>query len=248
MKIRRMYILECRKDKTLQKCLAIVLLLKSRLRQSRIQHYTINAVCRITSISHRTVKRYMRWMEEYGLIHFEGSEDNRVLVVNSLSSHTSDRNISIDVMDLSSFFAAYRSVQSFIFMRIQHNKDFIRHLLQSRHNPETPEEYRRARRKVRHLVKQGKLHSVDVRYKECGLSLKRISDDVGCCVRTVQRVVDYAVKKCWVERQHNFEWLHAPYVNHREITGFTFATRHKLCIVHPNTYTLSPIISQALSF
>lgn len=248
MKLRRKYITQARADRTLQKCLAIVLILKDRLKQSRIPDYNINKVCQMTGISHKTVERYIVRMEEYGLIHFEGTQKNRVMVVNSMSSHTSNRNINADEMDLSSFFSAYRSIQSFIFMCIQHNKDFIRHLLQARHNPENPKVFRTAKRKVKDLVKQGKLCGVDAQYKEYGLCLEKIAENVGCCVRTVQRVVQYATEKCWVEKQNNFKWFHAPHVNHREIAGFTFSTRHKLCITHSNTYILSSSISQALSY
>ena len=248
MKLRRRYITQAKADRTLQKCLAIVLILKDRLKQSRIPDYNINKVCQATGISHKTAERYIIRMEEYGLIHFEGTQKNRVMVVNSVSSHTSNRNICADEMDLSSFFSAYRSIQSFIFMYIQHNKDFIRHLLQARHNPENPKTFRTAKRKVKDLVEQGKLCGVDAQYKEYGLSLEKIAENIGCCIRTVQRVVRYATEKCWVEKQNNFEWIYAPHVNHREIQGFTFSTRHKLCIAHPNTYALSPSISQALFY
>lgn len=247
MKLRRKYITRAKADRTLQKCLAIALILKTRLKQSRIPDYNINKVCQTVGISHRTAERYILKMEEYRLIHFEGTMENRVMVVNNVSSHTSNRNICVDEMDLSSFFSAYRSIQSFIFMCIQHNKDFIRHLLQARHNPVNSKEFRNAKRKVKNLVEQGKLSGVDAQYKEYGLSLEKIAKNVGCCIRTVQRVVKYATEKRWVEKHSNFEWFSAPQVNGREIPGFTFSTKHKLCIVHPNTYTLSPSVSLALS-
>lgn len=168
-------------------------------------------------------------------------------MVNSISSHTTCRNIGISEMDCSSFFTAFRSLQAFLFMKIQYNKDYMRHLLQARNNPDSPKEFRSARRKVKNLVKQGKLCSVDSQYKEYGLSLERIAKEVGCCIRTVQRVIDFAENYGWVTHERNFEWFYAPHVNHREIDGFTFSTKHKLCIVHPNTYILAPLISQALA-
>ena len=248
MKLRRRYITQAKADRALQKCLAIALILKDRLKQSRIHHYNINKVCQITGVSHKTAERYLPMMEEYGFIHYEGKADNKVLIVNSVSSHTSNRNICADEMDLSSFFSAYRSIQSFIFMCIQHNKDFIRHLLQTRHNPDSPKEFRTAKRKVKNLVKQGKLDNVDAQYKEWGLSLKKIAETVGCCIRTVQRVVDFALFEQWIEKEQHFEWFSAPGINRRKIEGFTFSTKDALCIVHPNTYTLSPSISQALRY
>lgn len=232
----------------MQKCLALTIMLKSKLKTSRIPQYSVNKLSQIAGISHKTAEKYEKEMLEYGFIHFEGTPDNRVLIVNSISSHTSNRNINIDEMDFSNFFAAYRSLQSFLFMRVQRNKDFLRHLLQARHNPKSPKEYRAAIKQVKDLVKQGVLKSVNVKYKEKGISLKRIAKEVGCCLRTAERIIKFAVGKQWVEKQNNFEWVYAPHVNHRQIDGFTFSTRHKLCIAHPNTYSLSPSISQALSF
>lgn len=248
MKLRRRFISEARKDKAMQKCLALTIILKDRIETSRIHHYTINKLCQTAGISHKTAEKYERQMLEYGFIHFEGTLGNRVLVINSISSHTSNRNIGIDEMNISTFFSAYRSLQSFLFMKIQHNKDFLQHLLQARHNPESPSEFRKAKRKVKDLVEQGRLKSMDVHYKEFGISLKRVAKELGCCIRTAQRVINYAIARGWVEKQNNFEWIYAPYINHREIDGFTFSTKHKLCIAHPNTYSLSPEISQALAY
>lgn len=248
MKLRRKLIIQAKGDRTLQKCLAIALIFKDRLKTSRIPHYNVNKVCQAVGISHKTAKRYMLRMEEYGLVHFEGKAENRVLIVNSISSHTSNRNINVDEMDLSSFFYAYRSVQSFIFMYIQHNKDFIRHLLQAKHDPDSPEQFRKVRRQVKNLVKQGKLDSVDVQYKEYGLSLEKIAKTVGCCIRTIQRVVDFATFEQWVEKEQHFEWFPAPGINYKQVDGFTFSTKDALCIVRPNTYILSSSISQALRY
>ena len=235
-------------DKTVQKCLALTLILKSKLKTSRIPQYSLNKLCQAAGISHKSAEKYEKEMQKNGFIHFEGTPKNKVLVVNSIASHTSNRNIDIEAMDFSNFFSAYRSLQSFLFMRVQHNKDFLRQLLQARHNPESPKEFRKARRQVKDLVIQGKLKNMDVHYKERGLSLERIAKEVGCCIRTVERVVKYAVERQWVEKQSNFEWVYAPYVNHKQIDGYTFSTKHKLCIVHPNTYSLSPSISQAFSY
>ena len=248
MRLRRKHILEAKADRTFQKCLAIAIILKRRLKTSRIHKYSLNKMSKAAGISHRTAKKYERWLLEYGLIHFEGTQNNKVLIVNSISSHTTNRNIRIEEMDFSSFFTVYRSLQSFLFMRIQHNKDFIQQLLQARHEPESPEEFKAAKRKVRKLVEQGVLDSVDSKYVEYGLSLKRLSKEVGCCVKTIQSVVKYAIAKQWAERQHHSLWVYAPKVNGREIPGFTFSTRHMMCIVHPNTYVLSPAITEALSY
>ena len=248
MNLRRKYISEARGDKTFQKCLAITLVLKNRLKTSRIHQYTLNKLCKVTGISHRTAEKYEKWLLEFGFIHFEGTNINKVMVVNAIASHTTNRNIKIELMDLSSFFSAYRSLQSFIFMRIQHNKDYLRHLLQAKNHPDCPETFRNARRKVKNLVRQGVLKSADAKYEELGLSLERIAKEIGCCVRTSQRVTSFAENRGWIEKVHRYTWFNAPNINYMEIDGFTFSTRHRLCIVQPNLYILSNAVSAALSF
>lgn len=247
MKFKRRFISEARGNKKLQKCLALILVLRSKLKNSKIYHYNTNKFRKLARISYKTAEKYEILLQERNLIHFEGTENNRVLVINKISSRTNNRNIIIDEMDFSSYFSAYRSLQAFIFMRIQHNKDFYRHLLQARHNPKNPKEYRIAKKQVKNLVKQGKLESVNVQYKEYGLSLDRIAKEVGCCIRTVQRVVSYAIRKKWVEKEQHYEWIEVPFINFAEVDEVTFTTRHHLCIVHPNTYTLSPKISATMS-
>lgn len=248
MQLRRRYITEAKGNKTFQKCLALVILLKSRLKASRIHQYSLNKLCKISGISHKTAEKYEKWLIDNNFVHFEGNDKNRVLIINSLYSHTYNRNIGIDEMDISNFFSSYRSVQAFLFMRLQHNKDFIKHLLQARHNPVSPEEYRRVKRKVKNLVRQGRISSVDQKYKEYGIGLKKISEEIGCCVRTAQRVTAFTLHKQWViKRIHRFWYHYAPNVNYRSIDGYTFSTKHRLCQVHPNNYVLSDSISLALA-
>lgn len=245
MKLRRKFVTDATVSKRFQKCLALTIVLKDRLKTSRLTHYSLNKLCKISGVSHHTAKKYERWLIELGFIHFEGTQINKILVINRIASHTSNRNIDIGIMDFSSFFTTYRSLQSFIFMRIQHNKDYIRHLLQAKSNPKSPEECRRAKRKVKDLVKQGVLDSMYIKYKEYGLSYKRIAKEIGCCIRTAQRIVKFAVEKEWTRKIQRFKYVTAPYVNYKEIDGYTFSTKHRLCIVLPNIYPLSPKVSAA---
>lgn len=247
MKLRRKFILEVSGDKTFQKCLVLIIILKSKLKTSRISNYTINKLCKLTGISHKTAEKYEKWLIDKNLIHFEGTPDNKIAVINRITSHTTNRNICIDEMDLSSFYSAYKSLQSFLFMRVQYNKDFIKHLLQARHNPNSSKDYRRAKKQVKDFVKMGKLNSTEAQYEEYGLSLKRIAKEVGCCVRTTQRVIDFAIKKKWVEKKQNFKQYYTKNVNYREVEGFTFATKNNLYIIYPNTYILSSPIYKALN-
>ena len=246
MRIRRKYLKQAKGNKAFQKCLALVVLLKVRLKNSVIPHYTTNKLCKTVGLSHKTAKKYEKLLLECGFIHFTGSIKNKVLVVNKISSDTPNRNIDITEIDCTSFFAVYNLLKQYLFMHIQHKKDLIRQLLQAKSNPKDYKEFKAANRKVKVLVKKGILRSVNVKYKEFGISLQRIANEVGCCVRTAQRIVNSTVEKGWVEKHNNFEWFYTPNIHRLEVDGFTFSTKHKLCKAHPNSYTLSPSIS--LSF
>ena len=235
-------------DRKGQRAYSVAIWLKLVLgKGSRITSYSTNKLAKLGRMSHKTAQKYERLLIEYNFAHFEGKDENQVFIINSISSHTSRRNVSIDVFDFSTRWSIYRSLQSFIFMRIQHKKDFMQHLLQARHNPKDSGEYKNARKQVKDLVVKGILRRDTQKYEEWGLTLRRIAKEIGCCVRTVERVVQFAVDNKWVKREHNFEKYYAKGVNYRDIEGFTFATKNYLFVVHPNTYCLSDRVSEALT-
>ena len=136
--------------------------------------------------------------------HKDENKSNNIVSNLEWCSHeyiTYNRNINIESMDYLSFKTVYKSLQAFIFMKIQYNKDFMQQLLQARHNPESDKQRRAVTRKVKDFVNQGELDGVNVQYMEYGPSLKRIAKEIGCCISTVQRVINFAVMKQWVERQ-----------------------------------------------
>lgn len=246
MKSRRSTLLKLRGDQRGQKIYSLAILLKVKTNHSRITKYTTHKLMQLADTSFTLAKKLEEGLIEYGYAHFEGCNSNKVLVINSISSHTSNRNINIDEFDFSSYRKILRSLQAFIIMRLQASKDYYRHLLQSRHNPKSSEEFKKAYRKVKNFVREGLLNSVDTQFNEWGISLKRIAKEVGCCERTAQRVIKFALSREWLKKEHHVEQLYAPKVCSRPVEGYTFSTRNNLYKVHANTYSLSPAISSSL--
>lgn len=247
MKTRRRTFEIIKGDQSMQKCFALCVYLKKKLPFSRIEHYSTNKLSQISGISFQFAKKMELLLIKQNFAHFEGNTNNKVMVINTLSSHTANRNISIDKFKYSSYKTVLRSVQSFIILRLQSKKDYMKQLLQTRHAARNSKEFKKAIREVKQYVSDGKLKNVDTHYNESGLSLERIAKEIGCCVRTAQRVVDYAIKRRWMKKHNHSEQVFVPGVNYRPVEGFTFSTKNNLYTVYANTYTLYPSIVKALS-
>lgn len=245
MIIRRSFLSLVKGDQKGQKALSMAVMLKKRLSKSRMEHYSINKLSVILKVSPKTVNKYLPIMCNLNFVHIEGSEQNKVLIVNKLASKKKGRDISLDEFKNDSWKSIYNSLRAFIAMKIQAGKDYMKQLLQMYQSPPRGCNYKALRRKVRKLVKNGVLNDPREGYKEYGISLKRFASEVGCCTRTVQRVIFYAITNGWMTKQRHFEQVYSKNVNYRYVEGYTFTTKDNLYIIHANTYTLSPSISIA---
>lgn len=245
MKIKRELLEDVRRDKDGQKALALAIYLKHLLKGSRLPEMTLRKVIQLTRLDYRTVKRYLPLMESRAYIHFEGLGKRKTLVVNRLKSHRPKRNVDISSFDFSSYKEVLLSLRSFMVMRIQAAKDWMKVLLDGFHNPSSTENLKDLGRKVRSYVQSGVLNNPYDGYKEYGLSLKRIARELGCSVKAAEEVVDYAISHSWMAREHHCIQVCAPGINHYVPEGYTFSTTNNAYIVQANTYVLSPIITEA---
>ena len=246
MKLRRTWLNQSKGDMWEQKALALTIWIKHILHNSRLEKYSLGRLSAISGVSYRALKTYVSIMHINGYIHFEGTEKNRVLVIGKIASKRSCKNIDISNFKFDSFKEIYRSLRLLIMARLQAKKDYIKHLLLFRHDPKKGTDYKVIWRKVRNLVKCGVLKSTNDVYKEWGLSLRRIAEEIGCCVRTAERVVKFGENRNWFTKKHHFEQIYAPKTGFYVPDGYTFATKNNIYRVHPNTYTLSPSLSSAL--
>ena len=247
MQVRRRIINECKGQPKLQKALAIALLMKQRFgRSSILKNYTINKIHKMTGISATTLNKYLPVLIEYGWVSFCG-KNNQHIVVSNLASHTDGRNIKVDRFCFDSFFEVYRSLRAFIALIIQSHKDFIKRTIQIATDPKRGQDFKAARKLVKRLVKQGVLRSIYDGYNEFGLSYRRIASEIGNCIRTAQRTIQYAIDKSWVVKEHHSERIYAPRVNYDNVEGFSFSTKNNLYIVYANTYTLSNEVDAILT-
>lgn len=238
---------ECKGQPRLQKAVAFALYLKFKLgRSSMMRDYSINKIHKLTKISATTINKYLPILIENGWVTFCGKNQQH-MVVSKLCSHTDKRNVCVDVFCFDSFTEVYRSLRSFLALIIQSHKDFIKRTIQIATNPQKGQNCKAARKLVKRLVKQGLLHDVYSTYKEYGLSLKRIAKETGNCIRTAQRIMQYAIDKNWVKKQNHTEKVFTPNINFYQVQGYTFSTKNNLYLVYANTYELNNVVTASIS-
>ena len=231
---------------SLQKALAFAIFLKFKLgRSSMMRNYSINKIHNLTRISSTTINKYLPILIQNEWVHFDG-KDKQHLIVSKLASHTDGRNICIDKFCFDTYKDVYRSLRSFLALIIQSHKDFIKRTIQIATDPQQGQNFKAARKLVKRLVRQGILNSLYDAYKEYGLSFKRIAQETGNCIRTAQRIMQYAISKNWVTKQHHQEQLFVPKLYFRHIDGYMFSTRNNVYRIYANTYELNNVIHNNL--
>lgn len=230
----------------LQKAVSIAVFLKFKIdRSSIIRNYTPYKVQKLTGISPHTLKKYLPLMLELGLVSFCG-KNNEHLVISRLHSKIENRNIDLGTFAFQSFREVYQSIRSYLFLLLQHRKEYVRRTLQIARYPKKGENFKAARKAVKRLVKQGVLKSPNEEPKEYGISLKRIGEEVGVCLRTAEEVVKFALIRKWCRKFTHFKATHMPGVNRMEVPGYMFTTLNYGFNVTANTYVLSPTASLSL--
>lgn len=76
----------------LRKAIAFSLFIKTRVKSSAVQRWSINKLHEITGVSACAVRKRIDTLKALGLVEFTG-KNNRCLVFKSLKSHTSHRNV-----------------------------------------------------------------------------------------------------------------------------------------------------------
>lgn len=240
MNLRRKYLDDVKAQPMLQKALAISLYIKCRAGSSScINDYSINKIHKLTNISPATLKKYMPIMIEQGYVKIvSGKKNTKRLIVCKLSSKHKERNISISKIKFNSFKEVFNSIRAYIFCKLQAKKNYLKRLLQLATNPKRGQNFKGARRKVRKFVSRGILKGCEV-YKEYGISLKRIANELGTCVKTAQKVVNYTCEKKWIKKHNHKFYIHAPFICKQDVEGYTYSTMNYLYSVCANSYTLS---------
>lgn len=225
-------------DKDAQKALSLALCLRAVAHKNVIiRNFSPNKIRALTGCSAKTFKKYLPKMLKMGLVSTCGKHDNH-LSIKSFGSRRKKRNINIEVKT-ESFRKTYEYIRALVFTHRVARKRRIERLLQALHDPKTNKEFKKARDKMRRLVKNGILHDRNMKYDEYGYSFKGIAKAAGVCVRTAQRIVKYAIKKRWVKKENHADCYYAPGISFSYVEWATYTNQNFIIVVKANTYQLS---------
>jgi len=245
MQVKRAIIFGTMGNKTEQKAVVLLMLLKHRLdKTSSISNASQNKIASILNVSPSTVKRYLPVWEKMGLVEWRGKKGD-VFVVKKISSSTKHRNFDMKRLDFKCFKNLYQTFRSFLFLIANSRKEFVKRLIRIANQPKKGEDFKKARKNCNKYAKQTKGDDGFV-YHEYGFSLKGIGRILGFCSRTVEDIVKLAINKKWCNKERHYEWMKLPGVNRMFVEGYTFTTMNYGCVVSANTYPMSRAILMAI--
>lgn len=237
--IRRSYIVDAEGSRLKQKSLAFAMLLKERLgSKSYLKEYSINKLRQLARCSASTAKKYITVLINMGIVTFEG-KDGKTMVIRRLCSGTKHRNVSVEGLCFDTFKDAFRSLQSLIFMLRQAAKDFIRRLIRVSNSPKKGENCQKAKKLCKKYAWQNP-ETAKYEYREWGFSFAKISEYIGCCSATAQRIIKYAIGKKWILKKHMRQIQQFLYrVCSVPVEGYDYTTKNNGYKALANRYALS---------
>ena len=230
--IRLNYIYMLYKNQDLRKAFALALFIKLNFVSSDVSHYSLNKLHKLTGLHYQTLKKRLETLRKYNLIKFNGDS----LVFCKVSSKSDLRNDFVFIDDFSSVKAIEEALLAWLFVKIQQNKDFAKHTIQSVHDPKDIQEMKKARRICRR-------YGYGNEYVEYGLSYKGIAKRIGVSVKKAVGIVRYAISIGIVTKVRNYIQRFIQnakmFEKFGENVNFTFLTNNNAYKILANTYTLS---------
>ena len=245
MQVKRAIVFGTMGDKTAQKSVVLLMLLKNRLdKTSSIPKASQNKIASLLNVSPSTVKNYMPIWEDMGLVEWRG-KDMKVFVVKKLYSSTKHRNFDMKRLDFGSFKNLYQTFRSFLFLIANSRKEFVKRLIRIANEPRKGEDFKKAKKDCNRYARQTRGED-GYTYHEYGFSYKGIGRILGFCARTAENIVSLAIKKRWCDKEQHYKWTKLPGVCRMFVEGFTFTTMNYGCVVAANTYPMKRSILMAI--
>lgn len=144
----------------LRKAIAFSLFIKTRVKSSAVQRWSINKLHEITGVSACAVRKRIDTLKALGLVEFTG-KNNRCLVFKSLKSHTSHRNVLVPNIEFisrnDSKKNAYAQNVKFIedtlsamlIIDVQNRKNYAKQMIQQSKHPKGLKELKAAKKIMR---------------------------------------------------------------------------------------------------
>lgn len=238
MRIRRNILLNCKRDKSMMKAIALLLYIKHKVGiSSSIRKASYNRISKVAGSSPNTIKKYLQIWLDLGLVEFTGKKGD-VLIIKRIRASKDHRNYEVRRFSFKSYKNTYKSLRAFLTLTLQAQKEYVKRMVRIANDPKEGEDFKKAIKFCnRHATRnqEGRFE-----FKENGMSYKYIAKKIGFCVTTTQKIIKEVVKKRWIKRKLNFERVFMQGVNYRYVEGFTFTTENFGYRISANNYELSP--------
>lgn len=227
----------------LRKAIAFSLFIKTRVKSSAVQRWSINKLHEITGVSASAVRKRIDTLKALGLVEFTG-KNNRCLIFKSLKSHTSHRNIAVPnikfIQKNNSKKNAYAQNVKFIedtlsamlIIDIQNRKNYAKQMIQQSQYPNGLKELKAAKKACNRFGYGDK-------FRENGISYKHIAKKLGMSIQKAFDLVKFAVENEILCKYRNIEKRFLSSVNYVKdmiLNYYTYIKGKVICRVYANTY------------
>ena len=216
------------------KALSLAIFVKKHIVSSTINNFSINKLRILTGLSYSTLRKRLQTLRNLGYIKNVG-KNNEHIVFTTLSSNGKHRNIDLSKCVCDSIKNIEKSLNALFVVEIQKRKDFVKHTIQTAHNPKELEEMKKAR-KLCNRYGYGK------EYKEYGLSYKTIAKKLGVSIQKAFEIVKFAIVNNMIAKiKHQVQVFKKGIGFAQKFCDFndvTFFTQNNAYKVYANSYAI----------
>lgn len=216
------------RDKESLKAIAFALFLYHVHGNNVVKRCTRNKLAAITGVHVKTIEKRVNTLLRLGYAKTEGSS----LVLLSIVSKHSERNINITNICYDSLKDVEKSLYAVLLCIIQSHKDFCKRTILQAQNSRRYNDVKKARASQRR-------YGYGSSFCDFGLSYRRIAQKMGVSLKTAFMYVKYAVEKGFVSMQKHFLATFMPNVRKYPVPGYKFTTDNYAYNVGANTYTIT---------
>lgn len=253
MEIRRKILNDMYCNPELRKAIAFSLFIKTRIKSSAVQKWSINKLHEITGVSACAVRKRINTLKALGLVEFTGKY-NRCLVFKSLKSHTSHRNVLVPNIEFisknDSKKNAYAQNVKFVedtlsvmlVIEIQNHKNYAKQMIQQSKRPKGLKAYKEAKNACNRFG-YGK------EFCDNGISYIYIAQKLGVGLQKAFNTVKFAIQNGILQKCRNIKKFFYSNINYIEdmIGNYTYIKNNMAYKVYANDYKLIlPPISRGM--
>lgn len=224
-KLRNKIAIQMFRDKKFLKAIAFVLLYHAKTGSNELRGYSIRKLSMITGVHASTIKQRLSTLKQRGLVEIKAD----TLIFKSITSKHSKRNKRLDKVSYNSLAEVEKSLFAILICILQQRKEFIKRAFLDAKCSNDLKVVKRAKAMIRKYAREFK-------YRELGISYKKIAKKLGVSVKSAFDYVKFAVSHDFIILQNHFKAVFYKNINYYSIEGYTFTTRNYAYKVRANTY------------